>query len=181
MGETKPITVSVRLARGLRSGLSETPSDLLRVASWLVLGEDFKAEEAGCAEKQRTAAALAKALRHMLRRTAPLVGLARNMRRRCSKGAAVLLRLRGPRKSVRWWPHGHPGLAFGGYGRVVKLPWSAKTRAAVMYACGQRKILQEVASCASTEAEMAEIASVMEQQQDQGRWMDEDSPCSDHS
>jgi len=178
--ETKPTTVGVRLARGLHAGLSETPSDLLRVASWLVLGEDFEMEEADCAAKQHTATALAKALRHMLRHTAPLVRLARYVRRtRHSRNAAVPLRLRGPSKRGRWWPHGHPGLAFGGYGRVVKLPWSAKTRAAIVYACGQRKILREVADCAATEAEMAHIAGMMEQQQEQGRWTDEESPCSD--
>eukprot|EP00419_Tripos_fusus_P012807 CAMPEP_0172668926 /NCGR_PEP_ID=MMETSP1074-20121228/9363_1 /TAXON_ID=2916 /ORGANISM="Ceratium fusus, Strain PA161109" /LENGTH=503 /DNA_ID=CAMNT_0013485639 /DNA_START=62 /DNA_END=1570 /DNA_ORIENTATION=+ len=170
--ETRPTTVCVCLARGLRCGLSETPSELLRVASWLVLGEDFQVEEADCAGKQRAAAATAKVLRHMLRRTAPLVRLACHLRARRSKDAAVLLRFRSPSKRARWWPHGHPGLAFRGYGRVVKLPWSAKTKAAALYAHGQRKILREVANCANTEAEMAQIAGMMELQQEQGHWPD---------
>jgi len=136
--------IRITLAQGLCRGLSEVPEELLRAASFLVLGRDYHGADATCADRRDTSKAVAKALQRMQRKT----------------HVAVVQPVRCPLKQRRYW-----GVRAGKPRRrmsLVPLPSDWPALAAGLYARGYYQVLREAASCAQTESEMAELAAQME-------------------
>ncbi|CAE8613974.1 unnamed protein product [Polarella glacialis] len=156
--QAAPGLITVKLSEGLRRRVDETPVELLRAASLLASGRDYDDLEASCAEKRDAAKATAAALRGMLRGTAagkaqPRSGLLLALRRRRRTRAVLQAALKsGQRKTSSRPPPPPPPPAAGATGR-----------AAALYAWGRRRILRDAASCATTEAEMAQLAAQMHQ------------------
>ncbi|CAE8713418.1 unnamed protein product, partial [Polarella glacialis] len=156
--QAAPGLITVKLSEGLRRRVDETSVELLRAASLLASGRDYDDLEASCAEKRDAAKATAAALRGMLRGTAagkaqPRSGLLLALRRRRRTRAVLQAALKsGQRKTSSRPPPPPPPPAAGATGR-----------AAALYAWGRRRILRDAASCATTEAEMAQLAAQMHQ------------------
>eukprot|EP00928_Gymnodinium_smaydae_P078323 TRINITY_DN6218_c0_g1_i3.p1 TRINITY_DN6218_c0_g1~~TRINITY_DN6218_c0_g1_i3.p1 ORF type:complete len:828 (-),score=178.79 TRINITY_DN6218_c0_g1_i3:503-2965(-) len=139
--------VVVRLQAPLSVDLLETPAELLRVAMLLTQGCDYHEETASCADKRDAARAAARALLRMRQR---ISGTAPSARRgegaRCAGSDADAPKRQRFRPVALRSPELPP-------------PETAAEMAADAYAGGVRRILRHVASRASEEAEMAELAA----------------------
>lgn len=139
--------VLVRLDRGLRVGQPETPTDLLRIASCLVLGRDYDDEAASSLTKQEVSFALSRSLRRMVRALAPPEALGLPARPRRDE-ARSQLRCRLWRGALR------PRLRRA----AAAVPGASPV---VLYARSFRRLLLRAAGRATNEGELAALAAMM--------------------
>jgi len=134
--------VWVYLSKGIHLGLAETPVELLRATSLLLLQRDYDEDTADCSEKATVSRLVAKNLNSMLcyPRFLHLVG--RAAKRMLARRHHVVSMGAGERAQCRAEP-------------VVE-------RSPRLYALGRLRILKEASACAECEAEMAELAMKME-------------------